>query len=416
MATTADLGRQVKAKYPGAYDDMPDEALGASVKAKYPGAYDDFADGPSVGMGDVKAAEGRDAAREEILSSGSNTPVSMRTGDPAADRQIAASLFDAGHTRALTKADATRAAAVTLGGVVGLGAGVPAAVASGALTSGGLSEADDAAGVGKDALVGGAVSGGLAKLIPAAFGLLGRKAGSKLASASAKADEIAQKATDKKVASLRGSYGAARQDESRAIEVLLRAESTGALTPEMAAQLQALKGSPEWTEAIRNVAQNYMDDMPGMASKVTRAKGEFQAFDPVAEQAAEKARTLSGSEAKAQIASRLKRYGPMGLAGAAAGQVVGGPFGMLLGGASGAAVRPMIHAVRRGYQHPAVQTAVWSPVERLARSLSGTPPAAFTPAGPAAASAADPYLDELIAALTGRKVRLVPAAAEEESP
>jgi N12 class adenine-specific DNA methylase/broad specificity phosphatase PhoE len=45
MATTViDLGRRVKAKYPGAYDDLPDDEVGRRVKAKFPGAYDDFAD------------------------------------------------------------------------------------------------------------------------------------------------------------------------------------------------------------------------------------------------------------------------------------------------------------------------------------------------------------------------------------
>jgi hypothetical protein len=44
MASVADLGKAVKAKYPGAYDDMPDDALGRSVKAKFPGAYDDYSD------------------------------------------------------------------------------------------------------------------------------------------------------------------------------------------------------------------------------------------------------------------------------------------------------------------------------------------------------------------------------------
>lgn len=38
------LGRTVKAKYPGAYDDLTDEDVGRRVKAKYPGAYDDFTD------------------------------------------------------------------------------------------------------------------------------------------------------------------------------------------------------------------------------------------------------------------------------------------------------------------------------------------------------------------------------------
>jgi hypothetical protein len=50
MASVTDLGKAVKAKYPGAYDDMDDAVLGRRVKAKFPGDYDDFADeeaGPS---------------------------------------------------------------------------------------------------------------------------------------------------------------------------------------------------------------------------------------------------------------------------------------------------------------------------------------------------------------------------------
>jgi hypothetical protein len=46
MATIEDLGRRVKAKYPGAYDDLSDAELGRRVKSKYPGAYDDFIDAP----------------------------------------------------------------------------------------------------------------------------------------------------------------------------------------------------------------------------------------------------------------------------------------------------------------------------------------------------------------------------------
>src|SRR5207245_7112451 len=47
-ATVADLGRQVKAKYPGTYNDLDDAELGRRVKTKYPCDYDDFADVPSA--------------------------------------------------------------------------------------------------------------------------------------------------------------------------------------------------------------------------------------------------------------------------------------------------------------------------------------------------------------------------------
>lgn len=46
MATIQELGQRVKAKYPGAYDDIEDIELGRKIKAKYPGAYDDFSDEP----------------------------------------------------------------------------------------------------------------------------------------------------------------------------------------------------------------------------------------------------------------------------------------------------------------------------------------------------------------------------------
>src|SRR5262245_21715823 len=39
-----DLGRRVKQKYTGAYDDLPDAEVGRRVKAKFPDAYDDFVD------------------------------------------------------------------------------------------------------------------------------------------------------------------------------------------------------------------------------------------------------------------------------------------------------------------------------------------------------------------------------------
>jgi hypothetical protein len=46
MPTVTDLGRLVKQKYPGTYDDLGDDELGTLVQQKYPGAYDDFTAGP----------------------------------------------------------------------------------------------------------------------------------------------------------------------------------------------------------------------------------------------------------------------------------------------------------------------------------------------------------------------------------
>lgn len=42
MKTISELGRKLKEKYPGAYDDLTDEEVGRRLQAKFPGAYDDF--------------------------------------------------------------------------------------------------------------------------------------------------------------------------------------------------------------------------------------------------------------------------------------------------------------------------------------------------------------------------------------
>jgi hypothetical protein len=47
MPDVTELGRAVKRKYPGAYNDLSDADLGRAFKAKYPGAYDDFTDIPA---------------------------------------------------------------------------------------------------------------------------------------------------------------------------------------------------------------------------------------------------------------------------------------------------------------------------------------------------------------------------------
>ncbi|MCE5309641.1 MAG: hypothetical protein LLG20_18560 [Acidobacteriales bacterium] len=44
--TIVDLGKKIKAKFPGQYDDLADDELGRRTKAKFPGSYDDFADTP----------------------------------------------------------------------------------------------------------------------------------------------------------------------------------------------------------------------------------------------------------------------------------------------------------------------------------------------------------------------------------
>jgi len=42
--TVADLGKRLKKKYPGTYDNLPDAEVGRRVRQKFPGSYDDFVD------------------------------------------------------------------------------------------------------------------------------------------------------------------------------------------------------------------------------------------------------------------------------------------------------------------------------------------------------------------------------------
>ena len=89
-----ELGRKVKAKYPGVYDDIADDELGRKVKAKYPGAYDDFTDTPaaqpSVPTGQnpaVGPARGYLGLTEPVEASGS-IGARLATGDLSALKEL----------------------------------------------------------------------------------------------------------------------------------------------------------------------------------------------------------------------------------------------------------------------------------------------------------------------------------------
>jgi hypothetical protein len=74
-----ELGRRVKAKYPGAYDDLTDEDLGRRVKAKYPGAYDDFTDTPAADKERLRTLQQDSPLKSALLS-----PKRRRTPLPSA--------------------------------------------------------------------------------------------------------------------------------------------------------------------------------------------------------------------------------------------------------------------------------------------------------------------------------------------
>jgi hypothetical protein len=111
--------------------------------------------------GDLRKAEGRD----QIIAKGQNVPVSMLTGDPETDRRIAESLYAKGNTRALTKSDALHAGAIAGGTALAFAGGLPAAIASGALTAGGASEQHPVR-EGAIGAVGGAVADRFGRALP----------------------------------------------------------------------------------------------------------------------------------------------------------------------------------------------------------------------------------------------------------
>jgi hypothetical protein len=73
--TVVDLGKAVKQKYAGAYDDLDDADLGRRVQAKFPGAYDDYA--PVAAPQPVQGAQPVQpyAAQPSSVQAGGATPV-----------------------------------------------------------------------------------------------------------------------------------------------------------------------------------------------------------------------------------------------------------------------------------------------------------------------------------------------------
>lgn len=101
MSTVEDLGKKVKAKFPGQYDDLSDVDLGTKVKAKFPDAYKDFADKktPLFGLSKVAAArkasigvEQTKAGYEQDISAAKSKFV----GDVAKTIPVAATLATGG--------------------------------------------------------------------------------------------------------------------------------------------------------------------------------------------------------------------------------------------------------------------------------------------------------------------------------
>lgn len=219
-------------------------------------------------------------------------------------------------------------------------------------------------------------------------------AGRRVAAAEQKAADMATKKVAEEVNSARGALGAATQDANRAVENLLRLESTGALTSEQRALLATLRQNGTLPALEAKLADSMLEKVPGAAGKVDISRAAYEGLRDGQNEAAAKVaeELLSPGEAKRQVMERVKRYAPT-LAGAYAGPLAGagsmlamggGTSEALFGALAGAGARPALRAVERMAAHPSVQRGMYSPLQRLAggaSSLAGS-------AGPAAASAA----------------------------
>ena len=133
MNTVADLGKAVKAKYPGVYDDLGDAVLGSLMKQKFPGSYNDFSDTPEMpSMGTATGIRGPLTAKEQAVNA-------MRS----AVQMI------------------PEAAGALLGGLQGAAMGAPAGPVGSFV--GGVAGAGTGAGLGKGAEL------GLRKMFPSIF-------------------------------------------------------------------------------------------------------------------------------------------------------------------------------------------------------------------------------------------------------
>jgi hypothetical protein len=147
-----------------------------------------------------------------------------------------------------------------------------------------------------------------------------------------------------------------------------------------AARKAALE-SPEFAAVENFVLKNNLDDIPEAVPRAAAAKEAWKVARENAPGAiAQKTEDiLSPREALEQVKVRAQRYVPPvlgdlvgrgSLGGAAVGAAAGGLLGgdwkdAGLGALAGAGLRPGIHSLRRGWQHPATQTAVFGSMKKL---------------------------------------------------
>ncbi|MFZ2196862.1 MAG: hypothetical protein WAV13_03950 [Thermodesulfovibrionales bacterium] len=319
MATITDLGRQVKAKYPGAYDDMDDIAVGQAVKAKFPGSYDDFREGPelapshgppekiapqeslvrgglqgaSFGFGD-EAAAAVDAALPGVSRWFNKDPLAAAPeGAGFRERYKTARDYYRGRNVSAEKEHPGTYLASQVAGAVApaLAGGAPltgakgliAAAGQGAATGAGYSEADEGLGLASDIALGGALGTagyGAGKVLGKALAKARGGASRLLDMARARAGAQASKETAEQLGSVAGKVGGEVQKGSRYVENLMRLEAS--MTPEQRALYAQLQQSGVVPKLQQSVAQSTMESLPGQAGTIAARKAELAALQEAA--------------------------------------------------------------------------------------------------------------------------------------
>lgn len=250
----ADLGRAVKARYPGSYDDMDDASLAKAVKAKYPGAYDDFSDAPAappVSKGEsavLGALQGLSQGFGEEIAAGGRAygfgiPGAEMLAEPDSGPEKYRSAVKEG--RALNEAARAANPGTYLAGQVA-GAVAPAAIlpasgmrglvataGQGTLEGAGYSDADSLRGLAGDTALGGA------------FGTAGFGLGAALSRAGGK------------------MVGAARDMAAKRAATEAASESTVAIKPGRSAT-EKIFGEPEMIPEARYLAERGVRLTKGM--------------------------------------------------------------------------------------------------------------------------------------------------------
>lgn len=357
---------------------------------------------PKVGMGDVQAAP-------SAFAGTGNVPVGLQTGDPATDVRIAQNLAVRGYRKNLTPGDALRAGAVAAGALVPEALpGVAGAAVSGGLFGGGMSKAQDAAGVALDAAKAFAAAGLGAKLLSALSGRIGSYARGKVAAAAERAAQQSAEAKAAEVASIEGARRSAAANAYRQPIRINEILSDPAVPEAEKAVLRAWQQTPEYADLMTQNARNVLPQaQEALAAERAAADAAAEARANLPEAIrAETARRLSPETAREQVMARVSRYGPPAI-GSAVGSAIGGPVGGAIGALGGAGTRPMVHALGRMAEDPAVQMSIWGPLGQLGQ----TPKPMIATPGLGA---------ELLRLLRSRApsllVERVPAMAEEKQP